>query len=242
MDRAGAVKNTFSQLFYDDIPIVPIPFFGKISKAKIITVGINPSARELKNNNWNSVMTAYDINKKLIGYFEDNPHEWFSVWEEALNEINYSYKNGTAAHVDICPWATKSISTADKEGNNQLFEKMLIQSLPVFYQLLKQCVNTDYIVLAGAATKSKYLNEFLYDNCISDCKLLLKPKRNRPAPYVNKHFMRIGDKDIKTFSCSVSPSARGNKKEELVYKVKDNSSFFCNDVKGLKDGTTYEKN
>lgn len=227
INEVNSVKNEYRKLFYENIPIIPIPFFGDIANAKIITVGVNPSAGEIRNNGWNSMMTAYDINKKLIGYFAGNHHEWFSIWEKALNEINYSYKNGTAAHVDICPWATKSISTISQEGNMSLFERLLIQTLPSFYQVLKQCVNIDYIVLAGAATKSKYINEFLYNNCISDCKLLVKPERKSPAPYINKHIMRIDNKDINTFSCSVSPSARGNRKEELIYKIKNNSNFFA---------------
>lgn len=220
------VKSMYGALFYDYIPIIPIPFWGNITKAKIITVGINPSAEELKNNGWNSKMAEYDIYSKLIRYFEDSPHEWFETWEKALEEIGFSYKTGTAAHIDICPWATKSISTISQEGNMLAFERLLSRSLPVFYQVLKQCLNVEYIVLAGAATKSKYLNEFLYDNCISDCRLLLKPERKSPAPYINKHIMKIGDKNISALSCSVSPSARGNKKEELILKIKENRRFF----------------
>jgi len=226
INKIDSVKNEYRTLFYEDIPIVPIPFFGDIVNAKIITVGINPSAEELENNGWNSTMTEYDINSRLIRYFKDSPHEWFETWEKALKEINFSYKTGTAAHIDICPWATKSISIVSKEGGMSLFEKLLVQSLPLFYKVLSQCKNVEYIVLAGAATKSKYLNEFLYDNCVSDCRLLLKPERKSPAPYINKHIMKIGDKNISALSCSVSPSARGNKKEELILKIKENRRFF----------------
>ncbi len=171
-------------------------------------------------------MTEYDINSRLIRYFKDSPHKWFETWEKALKEINFSYKTGTAAHIDICPWATKSISIVSKEGGMPLFEKLLVQSLPLFYKVLSQCKNVEYIVLAGVATKEKYLNEFLYKNSIGEYELQIKPERKKPAPYMNRHILKLRNKKIKTLSCSVSPSARGDKKEELIIKIKENKDYF----------------
>ena len=220
--KGTSIKSNFPQLFYEEIPTIPIPFFGDVTKAKIITVGINPSSGELRKNNWNSAMNEKDINKKLINYFKDNPHEWFETWEKALKEINYSYYDGTAAHIDICPWATKPSSSTDQV----LFEKLLIQSIPDFYQVLEQCVNLEFIVLAGSVTKKWYLNKFLFKHPFADNSLLMKPIIKKPSPYTQEHILKIGDKKIKTFFCSVSPSARGNEKEKLILRIKENKDFF----------------
>ena len=118
--KIESVKKTYSALFAKDTPIVPINFFGNIYKAKIITVGVNPSANELRTNNWHSTMNNQEIMEKLIHYYQNNPHPWFKTWEQALNQIDYSYYDGTTAHVDICPWGTKS-SRVEFFGVNSFF-------------------------------------------------------------------------------------------------------------------------
>lgn len=50
LNERNTIKKNFSALFDNNTPIVPIPFFGNISTAKIITIGANPSATELRNN------------------------------------------------------------------------------------------------------------------------------------------------------------------------------------------------
>ena len=107
-----------------------------------------------------------------------------------------------------------------------LFERLLTSSIPDYYTTLEFCKNATHIVLAGAATNSKYINEFLYAHNSPETALINKPNRKAPAPYINWHTTKIKTKEIPTLSCSISPSARNAKKEELVLKIKENIDFF----------------
>ena len=81
----------------------PIPFFGNIESAKVLTVGVNPSRTEFDDNrNWpREDMHAKDLKNRLVKYFNPEEsfcreHGWFEEWERVLNLINFSYFNGTA--------------------------------------------------------------------------------------------------------------------------------------------------
>lgn len=107
------------------INTIPIDWFGdrvayKRSKIRIVTVGLNPSDKEFRNNDGES----FNIDLRFKGYqekgleavynnyFEYNPYSWFKSFEYILNGLDASYysKKGMpnrALHTDICsPWAT----------------------------------------------------------------------------------------------------------------------------------------
>lgn len=212
------IKSNYSDLFDANKAIVPIPFFGNIKKAKVITIGANPSSTEL-NNNWSEQMDASQINNKLENYFNDNPHKWFSTWEKALNTIGYSYYNGSAAHTDLCPWATKSISALCNNGKCDKVLELFKKELHFFGNIINS-IKPNFVFLAGTLTNKYYLNEFLFDfGEMNNCELLEEPKRISPAPFFNRHKIKIQNKEIDALFISVSPSAGENKKNQLIELV-----------------------
>ena len=148
---------------YELVDLMPIQWFGdretyQKSDIKIITVGLNPSEIEFKNdenvtdihwrfpdcikNNENSYRTAWN------NYFKINPYQkWFNAFETVLNGCQATYggkmkgadlfSNRCALHTDLCsPYATtlawsKLPNKVQKSIYNQRLEawKALINDL-----------------------------------------------------------------------------------------------------------------
>ena len=111
----------------------PVISFGDFRKAKVLTVGINPSYKEFRNdsnkellkegfkrledfeslnvNNRSELNSSHGklIFKACCNYFKENPYEWFNKLTPILNVVNSSYFDNSAAHIDLFPWATKQI-------------------------------------------------------------------------------------------------------------------------------------
>jgi hypothetical protein len=159
--EAPKVRATFNDLFDSNLDTVPIPFFGDVLSAKVITVGLNPSDGEIRGRGWHQPISPATIYERLVHYF-NNPqfrsHPWFDAWERSLGEIGVSYSDGTAAHVDLCPWATRPMSNLP---DHDRFALLLSQSLPWFWRCMQVVTNLRLILMAGAVTKKYYLNEFL---------------------------------------------------------------------------------
>ena len=107
------------------INTIPIHWFGdrvayNRSKIRIVTVGLNPSDKEFRNNNresFNIGLRFQDYEEKGLeavynNYFEYNPYSWFKSFECILNGLHASYYSekgmpNRVRHTDICsPWAT----------------------------------------------------------------------------------------------------------------------------------------
>ena len=99
--QVGTSNSDFDKLFRAGLFTHPIPFFGDVSTAKVITVGINPSADEFVENEWpKQQMTADQLGVRCREYFLDGSrHTWFTEWEKALLHLRVSYRNGSAAHI-----------------------------------------------------------------------------------------------------------------------------------------------
>lgn len=110
----------------------PVPFFGDVSRARVATVGINPSNREfvdssghelqgeaqrlptlssLEADSWSQV-DAEGV-RTIVGacrdYFRGNPYDrWFGVLERVLARSSVSFygHGGNACHLDLVPFAT----------------------------------------------------------------------------------------------------------------------------------------
>lgn len=115
----------------------PVPYFGRLPESHVATVGINPSnlefvdcagsplrltARRLPTlgslglERWSRSdrATAEQLLHGCSGYFERNPYRhWFDALDRMLAPSGYSYypdtlSGGTACHVDVVPYATKT--------------------------------------------------------------------------------------------------------------------------------------
>lgn len=116
--KKRTVENNYDQILRrnkkgDEIrPHHPIPFFGNLESAQILTIGLNPSSTEFEAwRHWpNDEMKADILARRLASYFrsvQPRPHPWFGELQEALSIIGGNYKVN-AAHVDLSPWSTLS--------------------------------------------------------------------------------------------------------------------------------------
>jgi len=164
----------------------PVVSFGDFTKAKVATLGINPSSREFMDTS--STGTANELlpegKKRLADYeslgilstdpFEDDdtaeymlgadgaqeiwegcrdyfkgPNaywSWFSDLETVLNGASLSYKDSSACHLDISPWATDPVfRDLTKTQQSQL---LLGESDFLEWQIAKS--NIDLVVINGS--------------------------------------------------------------------------------------------
>jgi hypothetical protein len=133
----GALAALTEQLAHHRLPddvvswASPVPYFGEISRARVATIGINPSNLEfvddrgkallgeqrrletlnsLKLSTWREAdgNTIRALRKSCNMYFHINPYRrWFDVLERVLLVSGHSYYSGNlAAHLDLVPYAT----------------------------------------------------------------------------------------------------------------------------------------
>jgi|GEM_PF-759093 len=109
------VDKKISGLYDRQFPntkINPIPFFGDLENAEILTLGVNPSPTEfIENRCWKPQMEAGELSFRLVNYFRlRNPpyHGWFEPLETMLRHDNCSYLSNSA-HIDLSPRATRKM-------------------------------------------------------------------------------------------------------------------------------------
>jgi hypothetical protein len=116
-------------LFRNDVKVHPIPFFGNLINAEVVTIAVNPSSTEFAPwRNWGSQRLSADVlTSRLVGYFKSTqpkPHPWFAEIEEALNIIECSYTSNVV-HLDISPRATRSMRSFLVADERRAFLTML---------------------------------------------------------------------------------------------------------------------
>lgn len=106
----------------------PVISFGDFTKAKLLTVSINPSSLEFATKGKlfpetqkrlvDKEALGIDLRAELLeehaeriwkgcqAYFKVNPYIWFESIGSLLSTIEYSYLEGNAAHVDLVQWST----------------------------------------------------------------------------------------------------------------------------------------
>lgn len=111
----------------------PVISFGDFTKARIATVGINPSSKEfLSGRNLRKGAKKRLIDFESLGagagiplteesatkvwdgcasYFKNKNRywTWFKHLEDVLKGSGFSYEDGTACHLDLSPWATDPV-------------------------------------------------------------------------------------------------------------------------------------
>jgi len=94
----------------------PVPFFGDLENAEILTLGVNPSASEFvdyfsDDRDWPDEMSAPQLSLRLVNYFRHwnpPPYAWFTALETILRRNHCSYLFNTA-HIDLSPRATRGM-------------------------------------------------------------------------------------------------------------------------------------
>jgi hypothetical protein len=127
----------------------PIPFFGDIRTARVLTIGINPSPTEFSGCRWDEVTNEAEWVHRLLNYYRlprTKWHDWFLPWEASLRFIGCSYEDGSAAHLDLSPRATDVMSRAPR----QLFCDMVAADRGWFYDVLRFTPCARLAMTAGA--------------------------------------------------------------------------------------------
>jgi len=202
----------------------PIPFFGHVFNADVLTVGINPSCGEFENNRWKDITKSSQVEERLLSYFKCKipAHPWFETWEAALNKIDASYYPNAkylAAHIDLSPRVTLPVSKVDQE----LFIQMVINDLFSFIRFIDLATHTRILLMAGAVTDDYYLNQFLSEHLPSGNELRCSfNPRAQPGPAkVAFHWLKTRKQNLRAFFCSCSPSDRQNR-HMLIKRVEEN--------------------
>ena len=208
MGRLSKVREEYAQLFAEDAPQIPIPFFGALETAKVVTIGLNPSDTEFHNDRWAGVADLSAIEDRLRAYFSQAQvpsHRWFETWSQALSHIGVSYADGSAAHIDICPWATRPMSSFQDHDE---FTELVEASADGFERSLKLARGLRLVLIAGTVNKGTYLNEYLQRVRLGDVHLTgpcHRPKGSRG--FVIHHVLQVSSRQVPVFFCSVSPSS-----------------------------------
>jgi len=109
------VRTNHPELFPDQSNLHPIPFFGDIRRAEVLTLALNPARTEFEHGRYwlpnkdDPSLVAPVLTTRLLHYFDlpvPAPHEWFRTFEDTLHLLGCSYRTN-AAHIDVHPLPTK---------------------------------------------------------------------------------------------------------------------------------------
>ncbi len=139
----------------------PVVSFGNAHTARIATLGLNPSYIEFEDGyvaaGYGDLLHAPDpaireILQDQYGYFQRKQYRWFKPLETILNESHASYKDGSAASLDLVQWATKPVWS---KLSVSVKRKLLHEDVPFLRQQLQ--TENFLILLVNGSGVSKVL-------------------------------------------------------------------------------------
>ena len=220
---------SYRELHSPDRPVQPLPFFGDVRSAQVITVGVNPSAEEFASERgWQpEPMSAEALTMRLLGYFDSgHSHPWFEGWRHALR----------AAHIDSLPWAHIDLSPRATYSFGRFtmgpsasatakasFLSMIKHDLSHFEQVLNLCGEARLILLAGGVTNI-YMDDYLGKH-FSQGSRFPEGKRKVGAAPVTRLELRVGTSWVRGLFVGVGPSRKTNW-AMLANRVAENRSYL----------------
>lgn len=212
----------FDALVQNEVATHPIPFFGPIEAATVLTVGVNPSWTEFRNRNWPVHLSAPELAERLQNYFSSDkalPHPWFSRWGEGLNLLGVKY-GVSAAHLDLSPRATRAMASCEAGA----FLAMAERDVKWFFQTISFCSQARVLLLAGTVTKKWYMHKFLARVAPQHGYALeIRDVDQSPAPTSLGRLYGHGT-TIQIFFCGVSPS--GYKSTALLGRLAEHKAWL----------------
>ena len=109
----------------------PVPYFGRAERARVASVGLNPSGREFLDadrrplgepnrrlatldslglRDWSEASPEEwsEVAEACSRYFKVNPYGWFDSLETIFRRAGRgTFNDGGACHIDLVPWATQ---------------------------------------------------------------------------------------------------------------------------------------
>jgi hypothetical protein len=203
----------------------PVVAFGDVRRSKVATLGWNPSKREFLDKHGNElegserrletlksigvsdpagvpVEFAHRVFEGCCNYFHRQPYGWFNKLERVLKQVDASYCDGSACHLDLVQWATDPVW-----GKLPKIEKtkLIDADLPFLKQQLAQ-ERFELLLLNGTGIMDayeKHLGGKLSEISLSD-------------PGRLKLFAGIGAAGMKVIGWNINlQSSRGVSNEEI---------------------------
>jgi hypothetical protein len=170
---------------------VPIPFFGNVDHARIVTVGLNPSSGEFAAwRKWKAAYTADDLTHRLVNYFRlanvtlPPAHVWFGEILEASHNLGCPH-GLAAAHVDLCPWAT-----VRSEANWPIFWNFIDAQMNLWFgKTIERCKNSAKLVVIVETDNPTDVQRARQEHAKSiirtvlgpECEIVSRSRANLPA-------------------------------------------------------------
>lgn len=247
VDAVDKSRTIFEKNYRDSRAHHPLPFFGDIANAEVVTVGVNPSADEFNpSRRWPDQLPPLNLQQRLRDYFLGGtgshegrpvvcpvpPHPWFDLWEQALGHIGCSYRVN-AAHLDISPRATIAMGNVP---DPDLFAEMLATDLVWLLKFLENAPHVRLVLLAGVTAKAQYMNEFMAKE-LPKQGVAFRGSVARPPgrAKVTRHEIVLPNRTLPAFFCSTSPSARTHR-HLLPERLKQHSSWLRSHLTGGNRG------
>ncbi len=158
------VREQQRAIFPEKDNLYPIPFFGDIRCAKVLTLALNPAHTEFcKERNWlpnkyPPEETAPWLTERLLDYFNlpiplPSQHRWFDECEQALRDLDCSYKKN-AAHVDLHSLPTKFKNKLGDRETAQVANIIREQSPAKLKTILSHAPHVKLIIVIDYAVPS----------------------------------------------------------------------------------------
>jgi hypothetical protein len=154
-----------SEFFPEQQNLYPIPFFGDIRDATVLTLALNPAWTEFRHNrHWLPGLDAFSLTTRLLHYFDlpaPPPHRWFRDRHDALALLECSYETNTA-HIDLHPLPIKFRPDLTEVQRNNIGHLIETRSQPHLANLLKLAKHAKLLLVVdytfsksnGATTKT----------------------------------------------------------------------------------------
>ena len=206
---AREVRSTQGEFSRNKEPGCPMPFFGNVLDAPVLTVGVNPSNTEFtEDRGWRPRPNRAQWEQRLLDYFnlaDVPPHGWFETWSICLELLGIGYVSGRAAHVDVSPRPTKRM--LGKETDKPEFRRMVERDVKWFFELVSGLPQVKLLLVAGpipqANGRKQQLVEFIRQSCPAHGASWVECD---PLPRLEFGGQQVG---IPIFACPYEPDQNG---------------------------------
>ena len=153
-----------AQFFPEQDNLYPMPFFGDVRHATVLTLALNPAWTEFRRGrHWIPGLDACALATRLLHYFDlpaPPPHRWFKDRRDALAMLDCSYETN-AAHLDLHPLPIKFRQDLIETQRAEMGRLIETRSAPHLAALLKLATKVrlllvvDYTFSKSDGTTSK---------------------------------------------------------------------------------------
>jgi hypothetical protein len=206
---SNEVGRTKSDFPINGVHGCPMPFFGDVLGARVVTVGVNPSNTEfVEARGWEQPLKVAKWEERLLNYF-DWPgvpaHGWFETWSVCLEFLGLDYASGAVAHIDVSPRPTTPM--LGKNTDKVEFREMVERDVKWFFELVENLPNVQLLLVAGPIPRAdgtkQQLADFIRERCQYHQSELIA---GNPLP----RLVAIGNKQgIPVFICPYEPPLDG---------------------------------